>query len=178
MYSSEYAGVLGKVHRSNQGSFNAEETELCFPQEGSGKCHTLVGKPMFCFLPHGPNLNLSFQCITHSIFFQFQNALVWAIINYLVTLIIRDWALGKWERRWGEELGNGKRLCGAQCDFFPRSCKCSLTLLTSGYHEYDWTSYGKEWMGWSQYTRWNGIIPRWQGTENQKLGSNSWMSKR
>lgn len=48
MYSSEYAGVLGKVHHSNQASFNAEETELCFPQEGSGKWEVShVGKKTY-----------------------------------------------------------------------------------------------------------------------------------
>ena len=33
---------------------------------------------------------------------------------------------------WGGELGNDRRLGGAQGELFPRPCKCSLKLLTSG----------------------------------------------
>lgn len=85
------------------------------------KGQMLVGNPASCFLPHGPDLNLSLEPIIHNMFFQFQNVLIWAIINYLVTLTFRDWVLGEQERMWGGELGNGRSLGDAQSDFFPKT---------------------------------------------------------
>lgn len=144
IYSSEFSGVLGRYTSPVREAFKAEEMELHFHMfVHSGEGHILTGKLLSCFLPHSLHLNLLFQYIINNILFQFQNVLTWTIINNLIILVTSGWALGIWERMWGEELENVRRLCSAQCDFFPRSCKWSLKLLTSWNNEYDWFSYGK-----------------------------------